>query len=397
MDKIMKNINKYILLQAQKIYPRLVKIRRQIHQYPETGFNEFKTSALVKKCLKDIGLNNIKTFAKTGVVGVLKGKHKGKTIALRADMDALTLKEETGLPYKSKNEGIMHACGHDAHTACLIGAAYILASLKNELKGSIKFIFQPAEESPGGALPMIKEGALKNPKVDAAFALHLFPTVNTAKAALKEGVMTAFADEIKIIFTGKSGHIAYPKQGIDTILPASELMLSLKDIEFRFNNNPDPVIVGIGKITGGTKNNIIAGRTELFGTVRTLNECTRREIFDEIRKAVKEISKKHGARSEIKIVSGYPMTINDKEMTKQVFNSLKNILGEKNVLRLENPSLGGEDFSYFTMKVPSVFIKLGCASKGIIKQLHNNKFCFDERLLKTGAAIHAKVAWEYLK
>lgn len=392
----MNDINNYILAQAEKIYPRLVKIRRHIHEYPEVGFNEFKTAALIKKCLKDIGLDNIKTFAKTGVVGVLKGKYKGKTIALRADIDALTLKEETGLPYKSKNEGIMHACGHDAHTACLIGAAYILAPLKNELKGNVKFIFQPAEESPGGAAPMIKEGVLKDPNVDAAFALHLFPTIDTGKVALKDGVITAFADEIEIALAGKSGHIAYPKEGVDTILPASEVVCALKKIASKFNNNPDPVIIGIGKITGGTKNNIIAGRTQLFGTIRTLNEKARKEIYNEIKKMVKEISKKYGTGFNIKIVSGYPMTINDKEMTKFVFNSLKNILGEKNVLKLENPSLGGEDFSYFTMKVPSVFIKLGCGSKGVIKQLHNNKFCFDERLLKTGAAIHAKIAWEYL-
>lgn len=392
----MKNINKYILDFAREIYPELVKIRRRIHEHPETGFKEFKTSSLIKKLLKQIGLDEIMPCAGTGVVGLLRGARPGKTIALRADMDALPVKEETGFSFSSKNEGVMHACGHDGHVACLIGAACILKSLKNELPGNVKFIFQPAEEGPGGALPMIKDGALKSPKVDAAFALHIFPGLKTGAVMLKEGVISAFADEIEITVLGKSGHAAYPSEAVDTILISAEILTGLRDIVKKFNNHPDAMVITIGKIAGGTKHNIIAGETQLFGTVRTLSALTRQKVHAEINKTVAAVTKKYGARFVIVRNEGYPTTVNDKKTTQIAARSLKDLLGNKNVIYLPEATLGGEDFAYFSLKVPSVFIKLSAGTKGKSPRLHNNKFYFDENILKTGAAIHAKVAWEFL-
>lgn len=392
----MKDINKHILSYAAKIYPLLVKIRRRIHMFPEPGFCEYETSAFIKKQLKEAGLKNIKACAKTGVVALLKGAKPGKTILLRADIDALKLKEETKLPYASKNDGFMHACGHDGHIACLIGAAHILNSLKDKLRGNVKFVFQPAEEGPGGAAPMIKEGALKNPKVDAAFALHIYPDVPSGKIGVKSGVVSAFSDEIEIKIIGKSGHAAYPSSGIDAIKAAADALCALREIVASLNNKPDPVVIAIGKITGGTKHNIIAADALLMGTVRTLNEKARFLAHKAIKDALKNITKKYGAKFEIKKNTGYPTTINDESLNKLIICAAGDIFGKRNITQIEEPSLGGEDFAYFSRRVPAVLVKLGGKVKGLNAPLHNNKFRFDEKILKIGAALEAKVAWQYL-
>ncbi|MFH1454675.1 MAG: M20 family metallopeptidase [Armatimonadota bacterium] len=391
-----KDINNYIFKEINRIYPEMVKIRRRIHQYPEPGFKEFKTSAFIKNCLKKIGIKDIKASAGTGVVALIKGKEKGRTILLRADMDALTLKEETGLAFSSRHDGFMHACGHDGHIACLIGAAAVLNGLKDKIKGNIKLVFQPAEETSGGALPMIKEGVLKNPKVSAAFGLHIFPSILSGKISLKKGVSSAFADEVEITLLGKSGHGAYPEHAVDTISLASKVIEALHKIKDKFDNKPYPVVITIGKIKGGTKHNIISDKTELFGTIRTLKEDVRKKVHKVVKDELKKLTKKYNAKFSINLSGGYPTVINDDNMTDFVSKNLKDLLGRNNVQKLAKPMLGGEDFAYFSRKVPSVFIKLGSGIKGKNIQLHNKEFYFDEKILKTGAAIHVKAAWEYL-
>lgn len=392
---------KEILKEAQKIKDDLVKIRREIHMNPEIGFEEFETSKLVVKELKELGIKVTPNVAETGVIGLIKGaKNNGKTIGIRADMDALSMQEENNVPYKSKVDGKMHACGHDAHTAILIGVAKLLIKMKDQLKGNVKLFFQPAEETKGGAKPMVKEGALKNPDVSAVISLHVDDRIDVGKLALKDGSLTASADEFRITITGKGGHAAYPHETIDPILVGSHLVAALQTIASRRTRPVYPVVVTVGTFHSGSIYNVIPETAYLTGTIRALLPEVRKQTHEHIKQIIKGIEKTFEAKIELEIIHGYSPGINDSELNLIIQNSAEELLGKESILFEEYPSMGAEDFFEFSdnYRIPVSMFWLGVRNeeKGIIHPGHNPKFDIDEDALPIGSAILALSAINYL-
>lgn len=380
-----------------KIKDMLIDIRRTIHQFPEPAFNEFKTGDLIKKYLDEFGVPYKTNIGKTGIVGIISGKEAGKTVALRADMDALDLEEKTGHNFKSQNPGFMHACGHDGHVAILLGTALMLSKLRDKIKGNIKLIFQPAEEGPGGALYMIKDGVMENPKIDAIFGLHIHPEINLGGIELKEGAMTASADEVRLTVTGKGGHAATPHKTVDAITVSALLITAIQQIISRKIDPVENAVITFGRITGGTRFNIIADKVELHGTIRAFNPKVRTDLINEIDKISKGITDAFGGGYKLEIDMGYPATYNDKELTCFAKKVAEKLLGKENVREIEKPGMGGEDFSFFTEKAPGCFIKLGGGSSRCCKVLHHAEFDFEEDALLIGTALMTKIAKEYLE
>jgi amidohydrolase len=378
---------------------KMVKLRRQFHQYPELGYQEFKTAERVAKELRRLGIRVKTGVAKTGVVGVLTARKKGKTVALRADMDALPITEQTNFPCKSKNKGIMHACGHDAHMACVIGAATILSELKDELNGNVKFIFQPSEESPpGGAKPMIGAGALKNPDVSGIFALHCDSAIPVGEIGVKEGPFMAQADSFNITIKGVSGHGARPHDGIDAILVTAQAVQALQTIASRKIDPVQPVVISVGKIQGGTKRNIICDRVELEGTSRSLNKEVARRIPHLLKEIVSGITKSAGASFELKYTPGYPVLINHPQATDLARGTIARMFGKKAIYEIKKPLMGAEDFAFYLQNVPGSFLRLGIRNpkRDAVYPWHHPRFTVDEDAIRIGAALLAGVAVDFL-
>ena len=337
------------------------------------------------------------------IVGLIKGNSDGKTIGLRADMDALPIEEETGLEFSSIHKGCMHACGHDGHTAMLLGAAKILSENRDKIKGNVKLLFQPGEEYPGGALPMIEEGAMENPKVDAVIGLHegiIDERVAKGKIAYKDGCMMASMDRFLIKVKGKGCHGAYPQMGVDPIIIASEIILSLQKISSREINTNEPIIVSVCRINGGFSQNIIPDMVELEGTVRATNNETRKFIANRIEEIVKGITSANRGTYEIEYDFKYPAVINDKEFNKFFLESAKKIVGEDNIFELPTPVMGGEDMAYFLEKAPGTFFFLSNPKvylDGKIYSHHNPKFDVDENYFHIGTALFVQTVLDYLK
>lgn len=391
VEKI-KNISK-------EIFPSLVKLRRELHQYPELAFNEFKTSERIARELKKLGINFKKGIAKTGIIGVLNGNRKGKTVALRADMDALPVVEQTNFPYKSKNQGIMHACGHDVHMTCLIGVAKILTRLKEELPGKVKFIFQPSEEvQPGGAKPMIEAGVLKNPDASGIFALHCDPAIPIGQIGVREGPTMAQADSFDITIIGRGGHGARPHDGVDAIVVASQVIQALQTIVSRKINPLEPVVVSIGKMEGGSARNIICDKVILKGTARTLNKEVAKKIPGLLKEIISGITKSAGASYELNYYGGYPILINHPKATDLARMSIAKLFGKDAIFEIEKPVMGGEDFAYYLQKIPGSFLRLGIRNpkKDAIYPWHHPKFTVDEDAIKIGSGVLAGVAFDFL-
>ncbi|NNG67371.1 M20 metallopeptidase family protein [Caldanaerobacter subterraneus] len=384
-----------ILKEVEKVEEEIIGIRRKIHMHPELGFEEVKTSELVYNYLKDIGLE-VKRLAKTGVVGLLKGDGE-RTIAIRADMDALPIQEENEVEYASKIPGKMHACGHDVHTAILLGTAKVLSRIKN-VKGNVKFIFQPAEETTGGALPMIEEGVLEGPRVDAIIGLHVDPDLEVGQIGITYGKAYASSDMFDVIIKGRSSHGAEPHKGIDALVIAANVISALQTFASRKTSPFTPIVVTVGTIKGGYARNIIADRVEMSGIIRMMEEERREEIVESVEKMCKDIAKAYGGAAEFRRVKGYPLLINDKGFTNLVKKSASMIVGEENVLEV-SPSMGVEDFAYFLQRVPGTFYKLGCGNKekGIDKPLHSSRFDVDERCIKVGIAVHVMTVLNYFE
>ena len=385
---------------VNKNLKEIIEIRRDIHEHPELGLNEYRTSELVYNELKKLNLKVEKGIGKTGVVGLLQGKEEGKTLLLRADMDALPIDENTRLSFKSKNKGIMHACGHDVHTSVLLGAARVLTHFKDEIKGNIKFVFQPAEECnpTGGANLMIKEGVLQNPRVDAALALHVWD-LPVGKIGIKNGAMMAESDRIFIKIKGKSAHGSKPHQGTDAILTAGHVITALQSIVSRNVDPLESAVITLGVINGGYRYNVIADKVNLEGTVRTFDKNIGRIMPIKINEVVKGICKSMGCECEVKYVKGYPLTYNDKELTDIITTGLKNIFEEDNLVNPVKPSTGAEDFSFFGRHVPCSFIWIGCKSD-VNKDnciIHNPNFVCDEGSIEIGIKALCVASLEYLK
>ncbi|MGI1690334.1 M20 metallopeptidase family protein [Thermoanaerobacter uzonensis] len=384
-----------ILKEAEKVEKEVIELRRKIHMYPELGFEETKTSEVVYDYLKNLGIE-VKRIAKTGVVGTLKG-NGSKTIAIRADMDALPIQEENDVEYASQIPGRMHACGHDVHTAILLGTAKLLANMRDKLKGNVKFIFQPAEETTGGALPMIEEGVLENPKVDAIIGLHVDPELQVGQIGITYGKAYASSDMIDIIVKGKSSHGAEPHKSVDAIVIAANIVNILQTVVSRKANPLSPIVLTIGTIEGGYARNIIADKVRMSGIIRMMEEEKRDEIVEMVEKICDNTAKVMGGEVEFRRTRGYPCLVNHKGMTDLIKETAFPLLGEGNVIEVA-PTMGVEDFAYFLQKVPGSFYKLGCSNKekGIDKPIHNNQFNIDEECIKIGLAVHVSTVLKYL-
>lgn len=384
-----------ILKEVEKVEKEVIELRRKIHMYPELGFEETKTSEIVYDYLKNLGIE-VKRIAKTGVVGTLKG-NGSKTIAIRADMDALPIQEENDVEYASQIPGRMHACGHDVHTAILLGTAKLLANMRDKLKGNVKFIFQPAEETTGGALPMIEEGVLENPKVDAIIGLHVDPELQVGQIGITYGKAYASSDMFDIIVKGKSSHGAEPHKSVDSIVIAANIVNMLQTVVSRKANPLSPLVLTIGTIEGGYARNIIANKVRMSGIIRMMEEEKRDEIVEMVEKICDNTAKAMGGEVEFKRTIGYPCLVNHKGMTDLIKETAFPLLGEGNVIEVA-PTMGVEDFAYFLQKVPGSFYKLGCGNKekGIDKPIHNNQFNIDEECIKIGLAVHVSTVLKYL-
>ncbi len=376
-----------------EIFSELVEIRRDFHANPELSEKEFRTSDKICEILKNLNIEYTKNVAETGIVGIIRGKKGGKTVAARADIDALPIVEKNDVPYKSKNCGVMHACGHDIHTTVLIGVAKILKELELELEGNVKLLFQPAEETVGGAKRMVQEGCLKDPDVDYVVGLHVQSYIDAGKIELKYGKLNAQTDELIITIIGKSGHGAYPDTSIDAIVIAANVITALQTLVSRNISPLNSVVLSLGQINGGTKNNIICDSVEIKGILRTLDSETRAYAIKRIQEITTNICDAYGGNCLIEIKDGYRYLINSDEVVDIIYNTAKEIIGEENIQFKEMPSMGGEDFSYFMDdNVKGAFYHLGCGNKekGITSPLHSDSFDVDENCIKTGVLVQVK-------
>lgn len=387
-----------VLERTKKYERRIVELRRDFHMHPELSNEEIRTSQIVAGVLKDLGLKVKRNVAGTGVVGLLECKGSGKTVALRADMDALPIQDKKEVAYASKLKGKMHACGHDAHTAMLLGAAMILTEMRNDLRGNIKFIFQPAEETTGGAKRMIEEGVMEKPHVDAVFGLHVSPELETGTVGVRYGIANACSENVRIKIYGESAHGARPDQGIDAITISAQVICALQQIISRGIAPVEPAVLTIGTIKGGSQANIIAGCVEMSGTIRTTEDIVRYGIKKDIEKITAGICNGMGGKCQVGFEMGYPLLINDRAMTDLVEDAALKISGIK-VIKLKEPRLGVEDFAFFLQRAPGTFWRLGTGNrdKGINCIAHNPYFDIDEDALLMGALIHTQTVLEFLK
>lgn len=380
---------------AADYLPTLITIRRQLHRYPELGFQEKRTAELINNTLITSGVQTKTGIATTGVVGLIQGNSTDpRTVAIRADMDALPIQEQSSPPYASTVPNVMHACGHDGHVAIALGAAMVLNKIRQQLPGNVKFIFQPAEEGPGGAKVMIDKGVLQDPAVAAIFGLHLTNSLPVGQIGVCYGQTCASTDEIKLIISGKGGHGAHPHQAVDAVLTAAEVVVALQSIASRQLDPLQPFVLTIGTITGGYANNVIADKVELWGTVRTLSPTVRATIPDKIERLVAGITAAHGASYGFIYNAGYPPLVNDQALTALVAYSASMIVGSGNVIEL-NPSMGGEDFAYFAEALPAAFFRVGSGSANFNFSGHHPQFDFDETAIGYGVKTLVQAVLDY--
>lgn len=391
MDDTLKN-------DVLSLKDEMISLRRDFHMYPELGMQEHRTAEKIKTYLSNMGLDVKTGVAGTGAVCLIEGNAPGKTLMLRADMDGLPIQEQNDVPYRSKNDGIMHACAHDGHMAILLALAKLFHNRKNDFPGRIKLIFQPGEENAAGAFFMIHEGALENPKVDAALGLHLFTTFPVGSIGLLEGAAMSSIDMFNITIKGKSGHGSKPEEGVDAILIAGHVITSLQTLVSREIPAQLPAVVHIGKINGGAAANIIADKVTLNGSVRTFDENVRSLIEKRMDDIVKGIVTAYRGAYSIEYGRGYPSLINNKSMVQLVKDTAVDVVGVENVFKPQ-PIMGSEDMAYFLEKVPGCFIFVGAGNegKGLNHAHHNEFFNFDEDALVIGAEAMARAALAYLR
>lgn len=374
---------------------QLLWIRHQLHQHPELSFQEFQTSKRIATCLDEWGIG-YRRVGETGIVVDLVGeKGEGPHIGLRADIDALPIQEQTGLPYASQSPGVMHACGHDGHTTILLGATFLLNQLKNRFAGRVRCLFQPGEEADGAALHMISQGVLEQPPVDHMLALHLWPHLPHGTIGVKTGPVTASCDDFVIEIEGKGGHSARPHQSIDAIAISGQVLQALSFYVTKAHNPVEPVVIHVGKIQGGTASNIVADRVVLEGTTRAVSPFSRQKLQAELTQLVEGVANTYGGKSKVTFTEGHPPVINDDRVTRVLEKGAIELLGPSGVHVLKEPSLGADDFGAFAERVPSVYFRLGVTKEGLPRvDLHHPAFQFDDSIIPIGVKLFT---WTALK
>ena len=379
---------------VDKILPDIVSIRHTIHQNPELALQEYDTAALIRKTLDSAGIRPLEPFLETDVVAILEGKEAGANVTLRADIDALPLQEKTGLPYQSKRDGLMHACGHDGHTATLIGSALVLSKLKDQFRGSVRFVFQPGEEVVAAGKDLVAKGALRDPEPDAVFALHAWSGIPEGSISSKPGVLLAAADFFKITVQGKGAHGSAPEASVDPILIAARIVEALQTIASRRVSALDSAVVSVCRICGGTNSNIIPSSVELEGTTRYLDPETGKKIPEYMEQIVKGVCDSMGASYEFSSTSTYIPTINNHDIVALGKRVTEDLLGASSWIELSSPSMAGEDFAYYIRDYPGAMFRLGMGKESAT--VHNPYFDFNDNALKNGILFLVSAALETL-
>lgn len=397
-------MNEQIRQLEMKYRDKVMEFYRHIHSHPELSYQEEQTAAYVYSVLKDLPLDEIhRNVGGHGVTALLKGTRPGPCVGVRADMDALSITENTGCPFASQNPGVMHACGHDSHTSILLGAVHVLCQLKDQIRGSVKFIFQPSEEMTptGGAPGMIRDGVLENPRVDAIIGLHVWPTLATGTIGLQAGAVSAASDHLRATIRGKASHGSMPDMGIDAIVAASAVVLSLQPIISRNLCPRNTAVITIGTIKGGDRYNIIPDRVDLDGTVRSFDENDHKKLPQWIKRAIDNTAAAYGCTAEINYQVGYPSTMNHPKIVEIGRGVIRDVLGEAGVLPDLPVPATGEDFSFYTLKVPAAFAWLGCRPDGVTPEnmpaLHNDKFLPDPKCFPYGVQYLSAMALKLLE
>jgi amidohydrolase len=388
---------------AEALRPQLVAQRRDFHMHPELSNREERTARVVAERLKSLGFDEVRTnVARHGVVAVLKGGKPGAVVAVRADMDALPIQETNDVPYKSRNAGVKHACGHDVHTTVGLGVAEVLSRMRAEINGTVKFIFQPAEEGPpageeGGAPLMIKEGALENPRPQAIFGLHTEPNVQAGQIGYHSGPAMASSDTFSIVIRGKGAHGAQPQLGVDAVVVASECVLALQHIRSRRIDPLEPLVITLGTIQGGSRFNVIADEVKLTGTMRTHNDRVRERAIELMRETLTHVTAAYGATFELNFEGSNPVTYNEPSLVEETLPSIRRVVGAGNALAIK-PFMPAEDFSYFQKIVPGFYFFLGVGNRarGINAGWHTPEFDVDEESLVVGVKVMSNVLLDYL-
>ena len=390
--------------EAESLRARLVEQRRDFHMHPELSNREERTSRVVAERLRALGLDDVRTnVARHGVVAVLKGGRPGPVVAVRADMDALPINETMDVPYKSRNAGVKHACGHDVHTTVELGVAEVLSRMRAEVPGTVKFIFQPAEEGPpvgeeGGAPLMIKEGALENPRPAAIFGLHTEPNVQAGQIGFHSGPAMASSDTFTVTVRGRGAHGAQPHAGVDAVVVASQCVLALQQIRSRRTDPLEPLVITVGTIQGGTRHNVIASEVKMTGTMRTLSEQVRERAVAMMRETLQNVAAAYGATAELTIDASNPVTYNEPALVEETLPTIRRVVGAENTLALK-PFMPAEDFSYYQKVVPGFyyFLGVGNRARGINAGWHTPEFDVDEESLVVGVKVMSNVLLDYLE
>lgn len=397
------NISQHIKDQSEKIFEELVEIRRDFHAHPELRFEEVRTAKICEEFVKNLGMDTKTNVGKTGVVGLLNGgRGNGKVLGIRCDMDALPILEKSNAPYCSQNDGVMHACGHDVHVTVALGVAKILAGMSDDMKGAVKFIFQPSEENPfgekSGSLSMIEDGVLENPHVDAILSLHCWPQLDAGQVGVGPGPAMAAVAAFEIILDGISAHVATPHKGRDTMLGAAQIINSLYQITSRRTDPADSIALTINGIQGGSIQPVVGGSVRMSGDVRTLSKELMDYIMGLIKNTVDGVSGILELESTFTIDDYYPPVFNDANLDAIISDSASRIIGSENTILQENCPMTAEDFSHFTDKIPGHYMKLGISNdeKGIRFALHNDSFDVDERCMAAGVSVLADAALNFL-
>ena len=379
---------------ARSVFDDMVALRRELHQHPELSGEEHNTLALIRSRLDALDIPYL-TYENGGICAMI-GKGD-RAIGIRGDIDALPVQEETGLPYASQMPGVMHACGHDIHTAILLGAAQLFKSMEDELPGMVKLFFQPAEETVGGAEVMVQGGCMQNPPVEHVLALHVDPTLPVGAAGFLPGKMNAAVINLDLTVRGTGCHGAHPDQGVDPIVVSAQIINALQTVASRQTSPTTPVVVTIGTINGGTKRNIIPGEVTMQGTVRVLDMDTAAQVKEQIRRAVQNTAAAYGAQAEVVLTDDYPALSNDAALTQLMMEEARGLLGPQQVVLFENPSMGADDFAYFSNAAKGCYFNIGTAAPGQPPQmLHSEHFAPDENCMVTGLALFCAGVWKLM-